>query len=206
MPLTFADLTSNLSTDDKFVVTGDGVFDDLMEAANTHLDAQYKLGRLTGTDYATVYLGALQATVQQSVAYLLGQETTNSQVALNTLQGTKFTAEIALLDAQSTAVSDKSVAEVNLLSQKEITEWAQTRQSTKVAPAAGSILDSQGNLFIQQAKGFKWNADQKYLKTIMDAWSINTSTAGVADTTITALIGAGVDGLNNKIADATPVD
>jgi len=46
------------------------VLDDLMEAMNAHIDAQYKLGRLTGTDYATVYVGAMQAAVQQAVAFL----------------------------------------------------------------------------------------------------------------------------------------
>ena len=41
------------------VVTGSGVFDDLMEAVTTHLEAQYQLGRITGGDFATVYLGAM---------------------------------------------------------------------------------------------------------------------------------------------------
>ncbi len=46
----------------------DGVFDDLMEAMNSHLDAQFKLGRITGTDFSTVYLGAMQSAIQQAVA------------------------------------------------------------------------------------------------------------------------------------------
>ena len=72
MTLTIADLTAGITTDTSNVVTGTGIFDDLMEAVNTHLEAQYNLGRITGTDYSTVYLGALQATVQQSVTYVIG--------------------------------------------------------------------------------------------------------------------------------------
>jgi len=173
MTLTIADLTTNVVTDTSYNVTGDGVLDDLMETVNAHLDAQYKLGRITGTDYATVYLGALQATVQQSVVYLLGQA--------------------------------KSNAEVSLLGQKEVTEWAQTQQSTLVAPDADSILGKQAALYGEQAKGFKWNADQKYLKTILDAWSINVSTAGVASTTVEAINSGGVGtDLNDHIDNAAP--
>lgn len=173
MALTTADLTGSVTTSTDYVVSGAGVFDDLMETVTSHLDAQYNLGRITGKDYATVYLGALQATLQQAVAYCLGQEKTNAEVAL--------------------------------LAQKEITEYAQTEQITPTAPVATSILGAQSNLLQEQAKGFKWNADQKYLKTLMDAWSVNVSTAGVAVTTVDAIQSAGgPDDLNVQIANAKP--
>jgi hypothetical protein len=172
MPLTIADLTTNLATSATFEVTGDGVFDDLMETVNAHLDAQFQLGRITGTEYSTVYLGALQATVQQAVTYLLGQEKTN--------------------------------AEVSLLGQKEITEFAQTNQSTLVAADTNSTLGRQQNLYTEQAKGFQWNADQKYLKTLLDAWAINISTAGVAATGVTAINEVGVGNINTQITNAEP--
>lgn len=172
MPLSISNLTSNVVTSATFEVTGDGVFDDLMEVVNAHLDAQFKLGRITGTDYATVYLGALQSTIQNAVTYLLGQEKTNAESAL--------------------------------LAQKAITEWAQTEQSTNVSPTADSILGKQATLYGEQAKGFKWNADQKYLKTLLDAWSINISTAGVAATGITAINETGTGNINTQIANAEP--
>jgi len=172
MTLTIANLTTNVSTSATYEVTGDGVLDDLMETVNAHLDAQFKLGRITGTDYATVYLGAMQAAVQQAVAYTLGMEKTN--------------------------------AEVDLLTQKGITEFAQTNQTTKVAADANSTVGKQQTLYGEQAKGFKWNADQKYLKTLLDAWSINISTAGVAATGVTAINEVGVGNINTQIANAEP--
>ncbi len=172
MTLTIADLTTNVATSATFVVTGDGVFDDLMETVTAHLEAQFKLGRITGNDYATVYLGALQATTQQAVAYILGQEKTN--------------------------------AEVDLLGQKCITEFAQTNQVTKIAAHADSIMGKQQTLYGEQAKGFAWNADQKYLKTLLDAWSINISTAGVAATGVTAINETGIGNINTQIANAEP--
>ncbi len=174
MPLTIADLTTNIATSaaPDYDVTGDGVFDDLMESVNAHLSAQFNLGRITGSDYATVYLTAMQAAIQQAVAYTLGQAKTN--------------------------------AEVSLLAQKEITEWAQTQQSTNTAPVAGSILGRQALLAEEQAKGFRWNADQKYLKTLLDAWAINISTAGVAATGVDAINETGVGNINTQISNAEP--
>ena len=172
MAITIANLTASVVTSDANVVTGTGVFDDMMETVNAHLAAQFALGRITGSDYATVYLTAMQATVQQAVAYTVGMQ--------------------------------KGNAEESLLFQKEITEFAQTDQATKVAPSASSIMGATAALSAEQAKGFKWNANQKYLKTILDAWSINTSTAGVPATQVTSINASGTNNINDIIAAAEP--
>ena len=172
--LTNATLTLGASlTVTNNVVTGTGVFDDLMEAVTTHLEAQYQLGRITGGDFATVYLGAMQSALQQSVAYAIGAEKTN--------------------------------AEVLLITQKKVTEYGQTLQTTNATPNANSILGKQATLYGEQAKGFKWNADQKYLKTLLDAWAINISTAGVAATNVVAINAGGVGtDLNDHITNSEP--
>ena len=172
MPITISSLTAGVATDDANVVTGTGIFDDMMETVNAHMAAQFNLGRITGSDYATVYLTVMQATIQQAVAYTVGVQ--------------------------------KGNAEESLLFQKEITEFAQTDQSTKVAPSTTSIMGAAAALSAEQAKGFKWNADQKYLKTILDAWSINISTAGIAATQVTAINASGTDNINDHIANAEP--
>ena len=99
---------------------------------------------------------------------------------------------------------DKTNAEVSLLDQKGITEFVQTNQSTKVAADASSTMGRQQNLYTEQAKGFQWNADQKYLKTLLDAWSINISTAGVAATGVTAINETGTGNINTQITNAEP--
>ena len=171
--LTNATLTQGSSlTVTNNVVTGSGVFDDLMEAVTTHLEAQYQLGRITGGDFATVYLGAMQSALQQSVAYAIGAEKTNSEVAL--------------------------------ITQKQVTEYGQTLVTGNNTPNANSTLGKQVTLYGEQAKGFKWNADQKYLKTLLDAWAINISTAGVASTQVTALNASGTGNINTQITNAEP--
>ena len=182
------------------VVTGTGAFDDLMEAVNIHLEAQFQLGRITGTDYATVYLGAMQAALQNSVAFVMGLEKTNADVILTTKQGLKVDAEKLLVDAQEL----KTDGETALIAQKEITEFGQTQKTSKIAPHADSILGKQATLYGEQAKGFQWNADQKYLKTLLDAWAVNISTAGVASTQVTALNATGTGNINTQITNAEP--
>ena len=172
MAITIANLTAGVSTDASNVVTGTGVFDDMMETVNAHMAAQFNLGRITGSDYATVYLTAIQATVQQAVAYTIGVQ--------------------------------KGNAEESLLFQKEITEFAQTEKTTKTAPTSTSVIGKANTLVTEQAKGFQWNADQKYLKTLLDAWSINISTAGVAATGVTAINESGTGNINTQIANAEP--
>ena len=82
MAITIANLTANVATDASNVVTGTGVFDDMMETVNAHMAAQFNLGRITGSDYATVYLTAMQATVQQAVAYTVGMQKGNAEESL----------------------------------------------------------------------------------------------------------------------------
>jgi len=207
------------STDGKYTVTGTGVFDDLMEGVNAHLEAQFNLGRLTGAEYATVYLGAMQSSLQNSVQFILGKQQADKQAELLTKQvlteasqnaevlaGTirnnaKNTAEIALSVKQGTKVD----AETAVLAQKEITEFAQTGQTTSTAPTDASILGKQRELYEEQAKGFKWNADQKYLDSLLRAWGMNVNTAGVPSTAVTAFGASGVLSINTIIEDGKPV-
>lgn len=57
-------VTSNIvlgTPANEYTVTGDGAFDKLMAAFNAHIDAQYKLDRIKGADYANVYLAGMQS-------------------------------------------------------------------------------------------------------------------------------------------------
>jgi hypothetical protein len=73
-----SDLTSNVTTDSNYVVTGDGVFDDLMETLNAHVAAHYKAGRLKASDVASVLVGVAPTMISESLKLLL-QRRTNAQ-------------------------------------------------------------------------------------------------------------------------------
>lgn len=107
------------STDGKYTVTGTGVFDDLMEAVNAHLDAQYNLGRLTGADYATVYLGAIQSSLQNSVQFVLGKQQADKQADL---LATQIITETQSKDADL-AIKRQQIINENFANGMEVNEY-----------------------------------------------------------------------------------
>jgi hypothetical protein len=154
-----ADITFNTLSDttQSTLSAKTGNFDELMKTVTLHLEEQFNAGRITGTDYATVYLGALQSVLAQAVTFTLNM--------------------------------NKSNKETDLLTQKEITEFAQTGKTSSVLPDASSVSGKQITLFTEQAKGFKWNAENKYLKALLDAYAINVSVSKDNDTATAVLQG-----------------
>jgi hypothetical protein len=55
-------------------VGGDGVFDTLMASVDLHINREFKNNRLTGDQYANVYLNSLTAVLDQSVKFLLTKD------------------------------------------------------------------------------------------------------------------------------------
>ena len=152
---------------------GTGNFDNLMKVVTLHLEKQFTDGRITGTDYATVYLGAFQSTLAQAVSFTLNMNKANE--------------------------------EADLLAQKTTTEYAQTMATGANTPHANSIAGKQITLFTEQAKGFKWNADAKYLKSLLDAYAINVSVSKSDDTATKLLQGGDSDiGIDKIIDDMKP--
>ena len=152
---------------------GTGNFDNLMKVVTLHLEKQFTDGRITGTDYATVYLGAFQSTLAQAVSFTLNMNKANE--------------------------------EADLLAQKTTTEYAQTLVTGNTTPNANSVTGKQITLFTEQAKGFKWNADAKYLKSLLDAYAINVSVSKSDDTATKLLQGGDSDiGIDKIIDDMKP--
>jgi hypothetical protein len=168
-----ADITFNTLSDttQSTITAKTGNFDELMKTVTLHLEDQFSAGRITGTDYATVYLGALQSVLAQAVTF--------------TLNMNKANAEKLLVDAQELKVD----AETTLLGKKGATEDKQLL-----------VMEEQIDLFEEQAKGFKWNADAKYLKSLLDAKGLSDSLAD-SPTSVTNL---GASNINTQIANLKP--
>lgn len=99
-PMTVGDLTSG-------VVDGSGVFDIMMKSVTAQLQEQFEKNRITGADYAKVYLGSIQTTMQQALAFLTSKdrvflENARLQADMKIAQVTllKSEAEIELIKAQ----------------------------------------------------------------------------------------------------------
>ena len=78
--VTIEDLTANVEVDDKYIVTGTGVFDDVMETINRHIVAQYTAGRLKAEGMAQLYVGVIPAALSESIKFLLQRKTNTQQL------------------------------------------------------------------------------------------------------------------------------
>ena len=102
---------------------GTGAFDVLMKTVKLHLEEEYNASRITGKDYANVYLGAITAVMQQAVAYLVSS---NQVFQIN--------------------------AEIGLIRQQIVTELAQTDDSIPDGLGFNASTSVLGMLKLQKDK------------------------------------------------------
>jgi len=177
MAISISDVTSNLTTTDG-VVTGDGAFDDLMEAVNTQLKNQFDLGRITGTDYANVYLGAMQFAIQNAVQFTLGEQNANKQAALidkqatteekkaldvvssTTVRNTQSTNDTALKTAQTTLTTNQGATELkkalDVVSTTSVRD-TQSGNDTLLKTAQITLANNQADTELKQALNISAN-------------------------------------------------
>ena len=178
------------------VIGGDGVLDKLLSTMTEHLTAQYEKRRITGVEYATLYLGAYQATLQQALALTLAKETQAYEIKNldweAKLKEAQYNLAVKQLEIATYELTDKAPAEVsNLVKQglntdkqtelyerKRLTEVAQL-DGTGILP--GSVLDSQRDLLEAQTLGLERDAKQKVAKQMLDAWVSRSTINDVAD-------------------------
>lgn len=105
VPLVVADVTT--SSNENSTVVGTGVLDVLMNAVRANVYEEYEQGRITGQEYAEVYLGATQSSMQMGLEFLFKKdliplEAENLRLTGLRLEkeGEKIDAEILLTNAQ----------------------------------------------------------------------------------------------------------
>lgn len=94
-PGTLDDAITRLSVEDLTSGTtdGTGVFDVLMRANKAHIQQEFEKGRLTGENYARVYLGMVEGAMAQSTAFLLGRDASYWQAVVAQQQALRAQAE-----------------------------------------------------------------------------------------------------------------
>jgi len=97
-----------------------GIFDKLMSAVNTQIENQYLENRITSSDYASVYLGSLQAVLGQSIQYGLQEKLTESQIAGIEAENLLKAKQLELVEEQiknsytERVLKDKQIAKLGL--------------------------------------------------------------------------------------------
>lgn len=198
-PISNEDLTTK-------VVNGTGIFDELMTAAHAHLDQEWGKQRITGTQYAEVYLGQMTAVLQQSVAFLVQRDAIYLNNLLTQAQIDKANKELALLDKQIELIEAQIASqEANntLIAQKVKTEKAQIQDIVDGEAVVG-VTGAQTALYKQQKEGFIRDAEQKALKIISDTW-ITRKTVDDGTPLPTGFDTGAVDAFTRKVADGVEV-
>jgi hypothetical protein len=163
-------------------VDGTGAFDVLMKTTKLHLLEEYNAGRITGEEYATVYLGAMTSVLQQAVQFLLNHQQAEKVLAEIGLVRQKTVTELAqtddtlpeglgfngttaveglvadqkalnaLQESLVTAQISKAERDVALVGQQIITELAQTDDNIGTAASAYGLNDTASILGIVKAQ------------------------------------------------------
>ena len=131
MTITIDTLTNN-------EITGAGVFDEIMRSVKAHLDVEHTSGRITDVNYSSVYLGAMQNSLDQAVKFTLSLERTNLENLILNLQKENLAKESLILD------SKVEIAKIDLYNAKYQECTLQT-QIKKVEAETQSVLQSTAN-------------------------------------------------------------
>ena len=89
---------------------GTGVFDKLMDALEQRIQRQYDNGRITGKDFAQVYLGMVQSALSESINFTLGKQQADKQAELLTqqvLSETKNNEDGGVIDLQKEKLQEE---------------------------------------------------------------------------------------------------
>jgi len=90
-----------------------GVFDKLMEAVNEDINKQYLDNRITGSDYANVYLGSIQSVLAQSIQFVLQEQLSEAQIAA-TIKDNKIKDEQSKTAYIDRVIKDKQAAKLGM--------------------------------------------------------------------------------------------
>lgn len=82
-PINITEFTNNVTTNTiDYTVTGNGIFDKLMDTATKHLKAQFESNRIREEDYASAYIQIYQTTLQTALEIWLKKGITEAQLEL----------------------------------------------------------------------------------------------------------------------------
>jgi len=142
---------ADINIDDVTNTGGTGVFDKLMDSINGQIETQYLNNRITGTDYATVYLGSMQAALAQSIQFHMQDELTEAQVA-GVLADNLVKAEQRLQIIKQVDVSERDMVEKEATGAKNrilLDEQKETSDAQQLILAEDLLIKSYENTTLQ---------------------------------------------------------
>lgn len=176
MALSFTDIINNNTQ-----VNSSGYFKELMDSINAYIKKEYDSGRLSGSQYAEVYLSMMQTAIQQSVQYSLQKDLVQAQVNQAEQQTANLLIEANNLTKQGLLID----AQVTVLNKE-----ASTKQYTldSLLPAQLGLVNQQANTSLKQSQLYDAQVTAFNKKTLIEkadlltkSWAVLSSTSGTAE-------------------------
>ena len=190
---------------------GTGVFDVIIKAANENIKIQHKTSRITGAEYAEVYLGTMQSAISEAMKFILnkktiekGLEAQDVSIAISEVQLAENTEKWALqrkvLENQL-AMSNIDVAykEPNVLRDLEI------RDKQIESATADIAFNESKKLIMEQTRkdNIRSKAAEQFAEFIKYLSAANVVPGAKDFINMRALINAMNDGILNPDISAT---
>ncbi len=151
---------------------GTGVFDIIMKAANENIKIQNQTSRITGAEYAEVYLGTMQSAIAEAMKFLLNKDQIIKDLELKQAQIDAIEFDTLIKQEQSAKDLALKQTQIDVGLEEKRLKAAQADafpiQSTK------DLLVKQANIDLlnRQKEGFDDNKYQKLFEAQMNAWAL----------------------------------
>ena len=149
---------------------GTGVFDIIMKAANENIKIQNQTSRITGAEYAEVYLGTMQSAIAEAMKFLLNKDQIIKDLELKQAQ----------IDATEKEIEVKQ-AQINVALEEKRLKSAQANAYPLQAEKDNLVKQANIDLLNRQKEGFDDNKYQKLFEAQMNAWALMFS-SGLLET------------------------
>ena len=126
---------------------GTGIFDIIIKAANENIKIQNQTSRITGAEYAEVYLGTMQTAISEAIKFVLQNDTLAKELELKQAQIAKINAERDLVNAQLAIFREQQDKDLE-------------------------VKQANIDLLNRQKDGFDDNKYQKLFEAQMNAWAL----------------------------------
>ena len=107
---------------------GTGVFDIIMKAANENIKIQSQTSRITGAEYAEVYLGTMQSAIAEAMKFLLNKDQIIKDLEFKQAQIEAMEADTLIKEEQHTKDLEVKTAQISKINDDLLTS-AKQRES-----------------------------------------------------------------------------
>lgn len=124
---------------------GNGTFDIIMGAVNAHIEHQFKLGRIRGTDFANTYIQAMQIALQQASSYAIAKAKLPLELQQLEAQNHKIATDIAVMTKQGALYDSQTLQTMAQTEQVKL-------ETAKKVPAEIAQIKQQTSLIKEQTR------------------------------------------------------